>query len=88
MNSSNIIYLQRGGEKSFLKEEQVTRNFAFASIVSVKKILKGEKLSKNNIWVKRPGTGHFSAENYKYVLGKKASRIIKKNYQIKKNDIA
>jgi len=83
----NIIYLQRGGKKNLLKEEQVTRNFAFASVVSMKDISKGEKLSKNNIWIKRPGTGYFSAEDYKKLLGKKVNKRIKKNYQIKKNDI-
>ena len=35
IKGSNIIYLQRGGKKSFLKEEQVTRNFAFASVVII-----------------------------------------------------
>ena len=83
----NIIYLQRGGKKNLLKEEQVTRNFAFASVVSIQDIQKGEKFSKNNIWVKRPGTGNFMAKDYNYLIGKKAHRNIKKNYQIKKNDI-
>jgi len=84
----NIIYLQRGGKKNLLKEEQVTRNFAFASVVSIQDIPKGEKFSKNNIWVKRPGTGHFTAKDYDYLIEKKARRNIKKNYQIKKNDIS
>ena len=83
----NIIFLQREGEKNLLKEEQVTRNFAFASVVSTKKIEKGEKLSKTNIWVKRPGNGDFSANNYWKILGKKAIKNIKKNIQIKKSDI-
>ena len=84
----NIIYLQRGGKKNLLKEEQVTRNFAFASVVSIQDIQKGEKFSKSNIWVKRPGTGDFSAKDYNSLIGKKAYRSIKKNYQIKKNDIS
>jgi len=84
----NVIYLQRGGKKNLLKEEQVTRNFAFASVVTIKDIRKGEKLSQNNIWVKRPGTGYFSAKDYYYLIGKKAHRNIKKNYQIKKDDIS
>jgi len=87
IKGANIIYIQRGGQKSFLKEEQVTRNFAFASVVSTQKILKGEKFSHNNIWVKRPGTGYFSAKDYNYILGKKANKNVKNNYQIKKNDI-
>ena len=74
-------------KKNLLKEEQVTRNFAFASVVSIKEIKKGEKLSETNIWVKRPGNGDFSANNYWKILGKQAIKNIKKNIQIKKSDI-
>ena len=87
IEGSNIIQLQRGGNKNSLKEEQVTRNFAFASVVDIKNIDKGEKLSKENVWVKRPGTGDFKADQFEKILGKKAKRYIKKNFQIKKNEI-
>ena len=83
----DIIYNQRNGGKTFLKQEQVTRNFAFSSVVSIKNIKKGEKLTLKNIWVKRPGTGHFPAIKFKKVLGKRALKNIRANYQIKKNDI-
>ena len=83
----NIVFLQRGGEKNLLKEEQVTRNFAFASVVSIKEIKNGEKLTQKNIWVKRPGNGDFAASKYEKILGKIAIKKIKKNTQIKKNDI-
>jgi N-acetylneuraminate synthase len=82
-----IIYNQRNGGKTQLKQEQVTRNFAFASIVSLKDIKKGEKLTIKNIWVKRPGNGYFPAIKFNETLGKKALKNIKANFQIKKNDI-
>ena len=84
----NIIFLQRGGSKSSLKEEQVTRNFAFSSVVATENIRKGEKLTKKNIWIKRPGTGYFNAEKFHEILGKKAKKNIKKNFQLKRNDIS
>ena len=84
----NIIFLQRGGNKSSLKEEQVTRNFAFASVVATENIKKGDKLTKKNLWIKRPGTGYFNAEKFKKLLGKKAKKNIKKNFQLKKDDIS
>ena len=46
-----------------MKEENVTRNFAFHSVVSNKDILKGEKFDKNNLTVKRPGIGYFPADS-------------------------
>jgi N-acetylneuraminate synthase len=83
----NILFEQRGGKKGAVKEEDVTINFAFASVCSTKKISKNEILNKSNIWVKRPGTGDFLAKDYEMVLGKKAIMDIPKNVQIKKQHI-
>ncbi len=58
--------------------------FAFASVVSIKDIKKGEKFSLDNIWVKRPGTGDFMAEELNKILGKKSLKQIKINTQLKK----
>ena len=83
----NIISKQRFGDKNLLKEEQVTRNFAYASVVSRRKIEINEILSLKNITVRRPGTGDFGAAEFKNLLGKKVRSIIKKNTQIKKRDL-
>ena len=74
----NIISKQRFGDKNLLKEEQVTRNFAYASVVSRRKIEINEILSLKNITVRRPGTGDFGAAEFKNLLGKKVRSIIKK----------
>ena len=87
IEDSKIIFNQIKGEKNLLKEEQVTRNFAFSSVVSIKEIKKGEKFSLKNLWVKRPGTGFFNSNELNKILGKKAKRNILKNSQIKKNDV-
>ena len=73
--------------KKYLKLKKKTANFAFASVVSIKNINKGEKLSKKNIWVKRPGLGDFLARDFKKLLGKKTKKFIIKNNFIKKNEI-
>ena len=83
----NIISKQRFGDKNLLKEEQVTRNFAYSSVVSRQKIEINEILSLKNITVRRPGTGDFGAAEFKNLLGKKVRSIIKKNTQIKKRDL-
>ena len=44
----NIISKQRFGDKNLLKEEQVTRNFAYASVVSRRKIEINEILAAQN----------------------------------------
>ncbi len=83
----NIIHKSLEGKKEILKEEQPTINFAYSSVVSIKKIQKGEVFSEENIWVKRPGDGDFLAENYEALLGKKAKFDIEKNAQIRKKDV-
>lgn len=80
--SSNEIWQMRGGKKEPSKEEQVTIDFAFATVCSISDIKKGEKLTKENIWVKRPGTGEILAEHYEELLGKTANRDIKNDEQL------
>lgn len=72
----NIIALERGGEKGPVPEEKSVIDFAFASVVSIKKIKKNELFTKDNIWVKRPGSGPFFAKDFNNLLGKKAKRDI------------
>ncbi len=72
-----------GGIKPILREKK-TANFAFASVVADRDLEKGTILTKNNIWVRRPGNGDFKAEEYYSLIGKKVKVKVKKNTQIKK----
>jgi len=87
IDGSKIIAQQRGGIKGPAAEEQVTIDFAFASICSIKPIKKGEQFSEQNIWVKRPGKNGLPAEQYNNVLGKIAARDIEADEQIQLPDI-
>lgn len=87
IQGSSEIAQMRGGKKEAAKEEQVTIDFAFATIVTIKNIKKGEVLSKENIWVKRPGTGEIKAESFNELLGKKVKRDIEKDEHLTWNDI-
>ena len=71
-----------GGKKEAAKEEQVTIDFAFASVVTIKPIKAGELFSKENLWVKRPGTGEIPAEKYEEIIGKRAVADIGNDMQI------
>lgn len=81
------IALMRGGKKEATKEEQVTIDFAFATVVAIKPIKKGEKFTKENIWVKRPGTGPIKAEHYNELLGKTVNKDIETDEHIDWSDI-
>ncbi|KAB7884534.1 polyhydroxyalkanoate biosynthesis repressor PhaR [Poseidonibacter ostreae] len=84
---SKEIAQMRGGKKEAAKEEQVTIDFAFATVVTIKPIKKGEKLTKENIWVKRPGTGPIKAEHYNNLLGKMVNKDIGNDEHIDWSDI-
>ncbi|EGQ8469063.1 polyhydroxyalkanoate biosynthesis repressor PhaR [Vibrio alginolyticus] len=74
----------RGGKKEAAKEEQVTIDFAYASVVTIAEIKEGETFTRDNLWVKRPGTGDFLAEDYESLIGKVASQAIPSDVQLKK----
>ena len=84
MRGVSLIHQALPGEIKPVKEEKKTAEFAFASVVSNKYIKVGEILTEKNMWVRRPGTGDFSAEQYLKLIGKRAKQNIKKNTQIKK----
>lgn len=84
IKAADEIPLMLGGHKEALKEEQVTIDFAYASVVTIKPVKKGEIFTKDNLWVKRPGTGEFLAEKYNELLGKTAACDIDSDVLLKK----
>lgn len=87
IEGGRIIAKQRGGSKGPAAEEQVTIDFAFATVCTIQPVEKGERFSKENVWVKRPGTGGIPAEHFNDVLGKKALRDIEGDEQLSEADI-
>jgi sialic acid synthase SpsE len=87
IDGSIEIAKMRGGRKKATKEEKVTIDFAFSTVVSIANIKKGEVFTKENIWVKRPGTGEVMAESYKDILGKMSLSDIQCDRHIKWADV-
>lgn len=86
IEGSKIMAQQRGGHKGPASEEQVTIDFAFASVCTIKPVSKGELLTKDNTWVKRPGKGGILAEEYNNVLGRTAAKNIDVDVQLSYED--
>ena len=87
IEGSQAIHAALGGSKTILPDEKPTIDFAYACVVSIRDIKPGEKLSTENIWVKRPGSGEIKAVNYDRLLGKTVGMYIPKDAQIKWADI-
>jgi N-acetylneuraminate synthase len=86
--SARTMYLMRGGAKGPAPEEQVTMDFAFATLVTIAPVREGEPFTEANLWAKRPGTGAIPAERYEQVLGKRARRNIDPDTHLTPDDIA
>lgn len=84
INGSRAIFAARGGEKGPVKAEEPTIAFAFASVVAINDIAPGQRLTEDNIWVKRPGGGDFTAADYETLLGRRAVAQIRRGTQIKR----
>lgn len=87
LQAAGEVPLMLGGKKEEAPEEKVTSDFAFASVVAIKPIGKGEAFTRENIWVKRPGNGELAAEEYESVLGKTARCGIDSGVQLKREMI-
>ncbi len=87
LKASQEVSLMLGGEKKALPEEQITIDFAFSTLVTIKSVKKGEIFTRENLWAKRPGTGEIPAEKYESILGKKAKIDIENDTQLMRNMI-
>ena len=87
IEGSKILFQARGGKKGPVEDEKPTINFAYASVVTIKGIQIGEKLSMDNIWVKRPGTGDILADDFDSLIGREASKAIPINTQVSWEDL-
>ena len=87
ISGSQSLFKERGGNKNPVPEEQPTIAFAFASVVATKDIKLGEVLSEDNIWVRRPGEGDFSAADYDDLIGKTILCSIKEGEQLTRKHI-
>lgn len=76
------VELASGDEKVIHKNEKDIREWAFRSIVSTVQIRKGEVITQDMVWSKRPGTG-IPSYKMQEVIGKKAIKDIEKNTLIK-----
>ena len=88
IKGAEILMYERGGTKGPVPEEQATIDFAFATVVTTAPIVKGERFSAENLWVKRPGTGAIPSEQYEHILGQRAAVDLPADYHLNPSDIS
>lgn len=87
VRGARAVWKARGGEKDVLLEEQPVIDFAYATVVSTRPIASGETFTRENTWVKRPGTGPIPAAHLDRVLGRRALRDVATGVHIAPADV-
>jgi N-acetylneuraminate synthase len=87
ITGSRAIWQARGGSKTRLPDEQPVIDFAYATVVTIQPVTAGETFTRENIWVKRPGTGPILSSRFDDVLGRKAARNVPVDVHVKPDDI-
>src|ERR1035437_1314715 len=88
VDGAEAVHSALGGSKTVLAEEGGTIQFAYACVVTTREVSPNEELTRENVWVKRPGTGQIRAVEFERVLGKRATRRIPANTQLQWTDLA
>lgn len=88
IEGASLLQRERGGTKGLTEAEIPTARFAYATVVTIRNIGEGEPFTKDNLWVKRPGTGAFVAEAYDSLLGKLATRPLPNDHHLQPDDVA
>ncbi len=73
LSAAQEVPAMLGGKKAPIQEEQVTIDFAYATVVTIADIKAGDVFTTDNVWVKRPGTGQILAKDFEQILGKIAT---------------
>lgn len=76
-----------GSDKKVHKKEKSIREWAFRSIISTRKILKGETITEEMIWSKRPGSG-IPSRFIPDIIGRTALEDIEENTLLSWKDLS
>jgi len=88
IEGSRAVWAARGGEKTILPDEQPVIDFAYATVVTIRPVAAGERFTRDNVWVKRPGTGPIHADRFEEVLDRAATRALPADVHVRPEDIA
>ena len=82
----NKLSILGNGSLNIRNTEIVSRKYARRSIVTSRKVRKGEILDKNNLTFKRPGNG-IPIDKWDLFVGKKTTRSLPADHQIIDSDV-
>lgn len=88
VRGADAIHQALGADKAVLARERPVAGFARASVVVIRPVAAGERLTEANLWVKRPGDGEIPAKDFTRVLGKTARVPMAPDHQVRWSEVA
>ena len=87
VDRSQEIHIALHNEKKRTAPEEDVYRFARASIVADKNLPQGHRITEQDIWARRPGNGEIPGFRFDQVLGKRLTRELRRNDQLRWSDL-
>lgn len=88
VDRSKEIWIAANNPKERTAPEEDVYRFARGSVVADKDLPEGHILAEEDIWARRPGSGEIPAYEFDQVVGKRLTRAVTRNTQLKWADLA
>jgi sialic acid synthase SpsE len=88
IDRSREIHIALHNPKQRTASEEPVYRFARASVVADRDLAEGHVITEADIWARRPGSGEIAGYEFDRVIGKKLTRAVTRNTQLKWADLA
>ncbi|WP_050520183.1 N-acetylneuraminate synthase family protein [Pseudorhodobacter antarcticus] len=88
IDRSREIWIAANNPKRRTEAEEPVYRFARASVVADRDLAAGHVIAEADIWARRPGSGEIAGYEFDAVVGKRLTRSVTRNTQLKWSDLA
>jgi len=88
IDRSREIWVAANNDKQRSGPEEDVYRFARASVVADADLPAGHVITEQDIWARRPGSGEIAGYEFDKVLGRRLTRAVTRNTQLKWSDLA
>ena len=87
IDRSREIWIAASNPKQRTEAEEPVYRFARASVVADRDLPQGHVIGEADIWARRPGSGEIAGYDFDKVVGKRLTRAVTRNTQLKWGDL-
>ena len=88
IDRSKEIWIAANNPKRRTEAEEPVYRFARASVVADRDLPEGHVIEEADIWARRPGSGEIAGYDFDKVVGRRLTRAVTRNTQLKWGDLA